>query len=265
MKRGLIALMVAVPLLLGACTAEGGGAAPPAPAGGAPLPQATAAGAYTSYTTSQQFGLWVTGRGRITYAPDVVVLQLGVEAQAPTVAAAQAQARDSMVGVLAALEDKGIAEKDIQTTRFSIQPVYEWIERMNKQELTGYRVTNQVRAKIRQVDAAGEVIDAVAEAGGDLVRIEGISFSIDDPSPLQAQARELAVKEAVAKAQQIAGAAGIELGQVIYINETTLSMPTPVPFVQMEARAAMAAPPPTEILPGELELSVQVQVVYSIK
>jgi hypothetical protein len=171
-----------------------------------------------------------------------------------------------MAGVLAALKDKGIAEKDIQTTRFSIQPVYEWIELKKKQELTGYRVTNQVRAKIRQVDAAGGVIDAAAEAGGDLVRIEGISFSIDDPSPLQAQARELAVKEAVAKAQQIAGAAGIELGQVIYINETTPSMPTSVPFIQMEARAAgIAALPPTGILPGELEVTVHVQVVYSIK
>lgn len=263
MRRGLVALIMVVLLLLAACTTGGGGAAPPAPAGGAPLPQAAAAGAYTSYGPSQQFGLWVTGRGRVTYAPDVVVLQLGVEAQALTVSAAQAQARESMAGVLAVLKDKGIAERDIQTTRFSIQPVYEWIELKKKQELTGYRVTNQVRAKIRQVDAAGEVIDAAAGAGGDVVRIEGISFSIDDPSPLQDQARELAVKEAVAKAQQIAAAAGIELGQVIYVNETTPSMPTAVPFARMEA--AVAAPPPTQILPGEMEVTVQVQLVYSIK
>jgi uncharacterized protein YggE len=256
--------MVAVPLLLAACTAGGGEAAPAGPAGGAALPQ-PAAGAYASYAPSQQFGLWVTGVGHVTYAPDVVLLQLGVEAQAPAVSTAQAQAREAMAGVLAVLEGKGIAEKDIQTTRFSIQPVYEWIERQRQQELIGYRVTNQVQAKIRQVDMAGDVIDAAAEAGGDLVRIQGISFSIDDPSPVQAQARELAVKEAVVKAQQIAGAAGIELGEVVYISESTPSMPTAVPFMDMEARAAGAAAPPTQILPGEAEVTARVQMVYSIK
>ncbi len=262
MKRGLAALIAAVLLLLAAC-ATSSPATPSAPAG--TLPQATsAAGAAPALTTSQQTGLWVTGVGRVTYTPDIVILQLGVEAKAPTVAAAQAQARTAMDAVLTALKGRGVAEKDMQTTQLSIQPVYEWIEMRKKQEFTGYRVSNQVRAKVRRIAAAGEAIDAAADAGGDLVRIQGISFSLDDPSPLQAQAREMAVKEAVAKAQQIARAAGIGLGPVIYISESTAGLPTPIPFAQMEARAAMAAPP-TQVLPGEAELTAQVQMVYAIK
>ena len=265
MKKGLILLIAAVSLLLAACTTEDGGAAPSGPAGPASAPLAATARAYPGVGTSQQFGLWVTGTGRVTYAPDIVLLRLGLEAEALTVADAQEQARTAMAGVLAVLEANGIAEKDIQTTQFSIQPVYQWIESKRKQELTGYRVSNIVQAKIRQVADAGDVIDAAAEAGGDVVRIQGISFDINDPSPLQDRARGLAVKEAVAKAQQIAGAAGIALGEVIYISETTLSPPTPVPGVMMEARMAGAAPAPTEILPGEAEVNVRVQMVYSIK
>lgn len=257
MKRVLIAMMVVVPLLVAACAGGNGGS----PVGGAPLP--AAAQGYTGYSASQQFGLWVSGVGRVTYTPDVVLLQVGVEAQAPTVAATQEQARNAMAGVLAVLRDKGIADKDIQTTRFSIQPVYEWIEMKKKQELTGYQVTNLVQAKIRDVSKAGEVIDAAAEAGGDVARIQGISFSLDDPSPLQDQARELAVKNAVAKAKQIASAAGIGLGEVLFISETTFGLPTPV--AMMRAEAALSGAPPTEILPGEGEVSVQVQVVYAIK
>lgn len=262
MRRGLAAAIIAALLLLAAC-AGGSPATPSAPAGGGAISQ-TATSVYPPPSTSQQAGLWVTGVGRVTYTPDIVILQLGVEAKAPTVAAAQAQARTAMDAVLAALKSKGVAEKDIQTTQFSIQPVYEWIELKKKQELTGYRVSNLVRAKVRRIAAAGEVIDAAADAGGDVARLQGISFSLDDPSPLQAQAREMAVKEAVAKAQQIARAAGIGLGPVIYISETTSGLPTPVPFAQMEARA-MAAPPPTQILPGEAEVTAQVQMVYALK
>ncbi|MDP6100240.1 MAG: SIMPL domain-containing protein, partial [Dehalococcoidia bacterium] len=230
-------LIAAVSLLLAACDTKDGGAVTSGPAGGPSAPLAAAARAYPGVGTSQQSGLWVTGAGRVTYTPDIVLLRLGVEAEALIVADAQVQARMAMGRVLAVLEAKGVPKEDVQTTQFSIQPVYQWLESKRKQELTGYRVSNIVQVKIRQVSAAGGVIDAAAEVGGDVVRIQGISFDIDNPSLLQDQARDLAVKEAVAKAQQIAGAAGIALAEVIYIGETTSSLPTHVPAMRMEAAA----------------------------
>src|SRR4030043_173726 len=127
---------------------------------------------------SQQVGLWVTGEGTVRATPDIVLLSLGIEAEASTVAQAQQDASEAMDGVMKALKSDGVADKDIQTQRFSIYPVRKWIEDEQREIITGYRVTNVVIAKIRQVDKAGTIIDDVAEAGGDLTRIDSIGFPV---------------------------------------------------------------------------------------
>lgn len=269
MKKRL--LLLAVPVLLVALAACARGASPTPPPAGLPLgvpiavpaTGASGAGPIIYPISSQQTGLWVSGEGKVSYVPDIALLTLGVEARAKTVAEAQGQAREAMNQVIAALKDKGVAERDIRTTSFSIQPQWEWVEWQKRQVLTGYIVSNQVAVKIRQVDRAGETIDAAAQAGGDLARIGGISFTIDNPAPLYAQAREKAVKDAVAKAQQIAGAAEVKLGRPIYISESTVSIPVPTP-VRLEMKAAAPDIMPTPVLLGELEVWVSVQMVYSI-
>lgn len=213
--------------------------------------------------SQQQVGLWVNGEGKVMANPDIVLLGLGVEAEAKTVAQAQRDAAEAMDGVVKALKSNGITEKDIQTQSFSIYPVREWIEKERRSITIGYRVTNMVVAKIRQIDKAGTVIDAVAEAGGDLTRIDSISFTVEDPTSYYKEARAKAIADAITKAKQMAQAAGIKLGKLLYISEgSQYVQPVEVRDYLMKAEGAATAP--TSISAGELTIQVTVQMVYDI-
>jgi hypothetical protein len=192
--------------------------------------------------SQQQVGLWVTGEGKATAVPDVVLLSLGIESEAKTVAEAQRNAVEAMNKVMKALKANGVAEKDIQTQRFNISPIRRWIESERREEVIGYQVTNIVVAKIRQVDKAGSIIDSVSEAAGDLTRIQSIGFTVDDPTPYYIEAREEAVKAAMAKAKQIAGVSNIKLGRLLYISEGTPSVPPIRDYYVMKAEGAAPAP-----------------------
>jgi len=214
--------------------------------------------------SQQQVGLWVTGEGKTMATPDVALLSLGIEAEAKTVAQAQRDAVEAMDGVMEALKANGVAEKDIQTQRFSIYPVRKWIEDEQREIIIGYRVTNIVVAKIRQMDKAGPIIDAVAEAGGDLTRIDNIGFTVDDPTSYYKEARAKAIADAIAKAKQMADAADVTLGKLLYISEGSQYV-QPVEVRDSFLKAVGAAPAPTSISPGELKISVTVQMVYVIR
>jgi len=210
---------------------------------------------------TQQEGIWVSGEGEVTVTPDIATLWLGVEAQAETVTEAQSQAVEAMDNVMDTLTDNGVDEKDIQTQYFSINQVTRWDD--DELIIVGYRVTNMVTAKIREIDDVGSIIDAVATAGGDLIRINNIAFSVDDPSEYYEEAREEAVADAQAKAEQLADLAGVELGKPTYISEGTIYPPV------VYRDAGMAPAPvedyPTSISPGEIELTLTVQVAYAIE
>jgi len=212
---------------------------------------------------SQQTGIWVSGQGRVTATPDIAILRLGIEAQERSVAQAQAEAAEAMDNVMEALKDNGVAEQDIQTQYFNIRQVTRWDDYKDREIVIGYRVTNVVAAKIRDVEKAGSIIDAVAAAAGDLTRIDSISFSIDDPSPYYAGARAEAMADARAKAEQLAELANVKLGKPTYISEGTMYVPPVYPRAVYE-EAYAGAPPPTPISPGELEISLSVQVTYAI-
>jgi uncharacterized protein YggE len=212
---------------------------------------------------SQQTGIWVNGEGKVTVTPDIATLWLGIEAQATTVAEAQAQAATAMATVMAALAENGVAEKDIQTQYFSIYQVTKWDDNKDEQVVIGYRVTNMVTAKIRDIEQAGPIIDAVATAGGDYTRVNNISFSVDDPDPYYEEARQKAMADAKAKAEQLADLAGVSLGKPTYISEGTVYPPVVYRDVGMEAMAPVPVPT-TPISPGEIELTLNVQVAYAI-
>ncbi len=211
--------------------------------------------------SNQQEGIWVSGQGAVTVTPDIATLRLGVDVQAASVAAAQSQAAEAMDEVMTALTDNGVAEKDIQTQHFSIYPVTRWDKDDEEQVIVGYRVTNTVSAKIREIDKAGTIIDAVAAAGGDLTRIDSIDFSVDDPSAYYEEAREKAMADAEAKAEQLAELAGGRLGKATYISESSFA-PPPIYRGEIYEEAAMAVETP--ISPGEMEISLTVQVAYAI-
>ncbi len=211
--------------------------------------------------SNQQEGIWVSGRGVVTVTPDIATLRLGVEVQAASVAVAQSQAAEAMDEVMDALTDNGVAEKDIQTQYFSIHQVTKWDRDKEEAIVVGYRVTNKVNAKIREIDKAGTVIDAVAAAGGDYTRIDSIDFSVDDPSAYYEDAREEAMANAKAKAEQLAELTDAKLGKATYISE---SSQIPPPVYRQEIYEEAMPVVETPISPGEMEINLTVQVAYAL-
>ena len=174
-------------------------------------PAVPAGDGVTVNTSLQPTGISVAGEGKLTVVPDVALLQLGVEARAQTVKQASQEATQAMEAVVAELKANGIEEKDIRKVYFNIQPIRSF--RDEEETITGYRVSNNVTAKIREIDRTGEIIDKVVSAGGDLIRINGITLTLDDPTELQAQLRDLALADAKTKAEQIARLSGAQLGK----------------------------------------------------
>jgi len=258
----LSGMMLAVVLIgAGGCVvSEGAQVSPPTISVATP----ELGGTFGIVSSQQQVGLWVTGEGKTMATPDIVLLSLGIEAEAKTVAQAQKDAAEAMNGVMKALKSSGIAEKDIQTQTFSIYPMRKWIEDEQREIIIGYRVTNIVVAKIRQIDKTGTIIDDVAEVGGNLARIDSIGFTVDDPTSYYKEARAKAIGDAIEKAKQMAQAANIKLGRLLYISEGASYMP-PVIVRDYAMKAEGAAPAPTPISPGELEIQVTVQMVYDIR
>lgn len=213
--------------------------------------------------SNQQEGIWVNGEGKLTVAPDIATLSLGIQAQADAVAQAQSDAASAMDRVMKALAASGVADKDIQTQNFSITQVTRWDDRTQQQIVIGYSVSNTVVAKLRELDRVGATIDAVAAAGGDLTRVNDISFSIDDPTAYQKDARDKAMVDAKNKGEQLASLAGVKLGPPTYISESSY-LPVPVYKSDAMMEAAPSPAPITPISPGQLDVTVDVQVVYSI-
>jgi len=213
-------------------------------------------------SATQQQGIWVTGEGKVEVTPDIANVQLGIEAQADTVTEAQSQANGAMTKVMEALKANGVADKDIQTRYFNIQRVTRWDYEANQEIIMGYRVSNVVNVKIRDINKIGTIIDAVTLAGGDLTRVDNISFDVDDPIRFYDQARDKAMADANDKAKSLAELADVKLGKATYINEYNASTGTTVP-IYAKAEAGMSDA--TQISAGQLEITVTVQVVYAIR
>ena len=213
---------------------------------------------------SQESGkIHVTGSGSVISEPDIAMLNLGVSVEKETVAEAREEAAAAMAGVIASLKANDIAENDIRTERFSIYPQYDYTD--NGRVLRGYSVNNTVSAKVRELENLSDVIDDAAEAGGDIAVVNSIQFMVENPTPLQAQARGLAAKDAAAKAQTLAEASGVTLGKPITITETTSGGSLPIAFAKSEEFAADSERSSTPIEAGELTIIVNITVVYEIE
>jgi uncharacterized protein YggE len=263
MKKGLV-LALGLALLVAAvatgCASGTDASSEKSPA----LAEPASLGYSAAGDSSQQAGVWVTGTGKASAVPDVAILTLGVEAQEDTVSQAQSEAASAMTDIVAVLTANGVAEKDIQTQWFSISEVTRWDKDSNQSVTIGYSVTNTVTAKIRKMDSTGAVIDAVAAAGGDLTRVSGITFSIDDPEPYYAQAREAAVLNAMSKAAAMAATAGVSLGAPTYISETDSSVPVPYP-VRSYSGTGEALDATTPIVVGETDITATVQMGFALQ
>lgn len=201
----------------------------------------------------------VSGTGRVTIAPDVADLRLGVQVTKPTVKEARDLAATAMTKVIAALRAAGIAERDIQTTILSLQPVYTYPSDGTAPKLNGYQVTNTVMATVRNLDRLADAVDGAMAAGA--TTIDGITFRVADPTAAQAQARAAAMADAKAKAQALASAAGVSITGVAQISEGSTVTPPPIPYA---GAAPLKAEVATPIQPGTSEVQVDVSVVYLI-
>ena len=202
----------------------------------------------------------VSGTGRVNAVPDVADISIGVVEQAKEAGAASQKAATSMDAVVQALLGMGIDEKDIQTTSLNLNARYDWNSEPAK--IVGWEASNMVSVTVRDIEAVGEVVDTVVNAGAN--QINGVSFRVEDPTEAQALARTAAVDDARAKAEQLATDAGVEIVGIVTITESGGQQPQPIYMARAEMAFAADSAAPTPVLPGEVELSVNVAIQYEI-
>jgi uncharacterized protein YggE len=201
----------------------------------------------------------VNGTGRVKAEPDVADISLGVTKQGKEAAEAAGKAAEAMDSMIAALLAMGIDGKDIQTTSLNLSPRYDWNK--DPAPIVGWEANNMVSVTIRDIDSVGAAVDAATEAGA--TNVSGISFRVEDPTTAEAAARSAAVADARAKADQLAADAGVEIIGIVTITESGGQQPQPIYLARAEmAMDSMA--PSTPVMPGEVELSVNVYIQYEI-
>jgi uncharacterized protein YggE len=205
-------------------------------------------------------GVSATGTGKAIGEPDIAVLTVGVNVRRDTVETARSDAAAAQKAVIDSLKANGVKDNDLQTVQFSIYPEYDYSRGGATPRIIGYTVSNVVTAKVRDLDKTGKAIDDASKAGGNDAVVQNVSFTIDDPEALRAQARRQAVQLGKAQAEQMADAAGAKLGKLLSISESSAA---PVPYPRGLDMAA-AADTQTPIETGQLEISVTVSMLYAL-
>jgi uncharacterized protein YggE len=213
--------------------------------------------------TSQQTGISVCGQGMATSTPDRAQIQVGVVAFAASAEDARNQAATAMSAVLAALKSNGVADADVQTSYFSISPNYSYDG--GGTHTSGYTASNNVTVLVRAVDNTGKVVDAVTQAGGNDVVVNGIQFFSGDLTQAQTEAQASALQDAHRQAQAIADAAGVSLGPAASILVGGCGTVNSPVYASAGSAGVSKGNVPTPIQPGQQQVQVYVAVVYAIR
>ena len=211
--------------------------------------------------------LTVSADGRSVRTPDLAVFSAGVTSQAKTAGAALSANAADMNRVVAALKRAGIADRDIQTSNLSLNPVYappirrpDGQYEQGEQRIIGYNVNNTVTVRQRKLAEFGRVIDTLVEAGAN--QVNGPSFQMDEPDAATDEARLAAMKKARARAELYARAAGLRVVRILSISESGGYVPgPPVVFARMAADSAAA---PSPVAAGEIQLNANVTVMFEL-
>ena len=203
-------------------------------------------------TSSAQPQIQTSGDAIVSKKPDLAIVSAGVESQQSTATAAQTDLAGKTAQLVARIKTLGVSDSDLSTVGYTVGPVYS----PGGDSITAYRASEQLLVKWHNVDTVGKTIDAIVREGG--ATNLSVSFTLNDPKPAQAQARSLAIGDAHSKAQAMASAAGVRLGQVLLISDLGARIPMPLAY----AGAAVAAP--TQIPVGQLDVQVSVEVDYAI-
>lgn len=208
-----------------------------------------------------QTGIIVSGTGVAIGVPDIALITVGVNVERDSVQQAREDAANAQQAVIDSLKANGVNDSDIQTIRFSVQPRFNFNRGDEKPEIVGYIVDNVISVKIRDIDTTGKAIDDAVLAGGNDAVVQSVSFTIDDPEELRAEARAIAVDAAIEQAEQLADDAGVGLGRLVSISEFGGGLP----FARTEGAvlsADTAAATPIQV--GELEIRITVNLVYAL-
>jgi uncharacterized protein len=196
----------------------------------------------------------VTGEASISVKPDTAIIRIGVTSQGKTAKEASEANAKEMTSVLAAIKANGIADRDIQTSRLSLQPQYD-PNKGGTARLLGFRVTNQLTVKIREIDKLPDFLDRTVAAGAN--EMSGIEFIVSEQSKLLDQASAEAIADARRKAELYAQAAGAKVGHVVAITDEGAN-PPPSPVKAFRAGGAVP------VAPGEQMLRAAVTVSYEL-
>ena len=210
--------------------------------------------------TSQ--GVTVQATGTVKVVPDGVSFNFAVSVLAQSSETAMSDASAAAEQVRTALDAAGVAKDDIATQNISVYPEYV-SSSTGSQTLSGYRAQQVFTVTLRDTAKAGEVVDAVIAAGGNALQVYGVTPTLLDTNSAVAQAREAAIKSAKEKAKDYAGLVDEELGSVVYVTEVT-SPSSPVPYLSSDSAGAEAAMTKTVVNLGTQDVSVTVEVRWSL-
>ncbi|OBY24486.1 SIMPL domain-containing protein [Leisingera sp. JC1] len=224
----------------------------------AALMLSVSAGALAANETVPPRQITVNGESTLQVPPELATITLGVTEEAEEAAAAMAAVSEAMRAVITRLKESGIAAEDLQTQQISMRPVWSQdrsYDSGGQREITGFEASNTLMVRVRDLDGLGPVLDKVLAAGAN--RFQGLSFGVSDPAAVIDQIRGEAVKDAIRKAQQLADAAGMDLGPVRSISEHGGGGR---PMMAMEMARSDAMP----IEAGELTFTHNVSVVFDL-
>jgi uncharacterized protein YggE len=201
----------------------------------------------------------VSGTGRVTLTPDIAYINIGVHSQDVSASVAMSANNTSAQAVMDAIKAAGVAEKDIQTTNFSVYPQQQYD---TSGRMTGiiYMVDNTVYVTVRDLTKLGGLLDASVRAGAN--NINSISFDVADKTAALSQARTAAVADARKQAGELTGATGVSLGDVQTISYSDSSAPITVQYARADLAAGGGSVP---VQSGSMEITTTVTIVYLIK
>ena len=201
----------------------------------------------------------VSGEGLVTATSDIAKVDIGTSTDAQTVAEAQVKNSAIMNSVIGAIKRLGVDEKDIKTKNYNIYPKYDW--QNGKNNVVGYTVTQSLGLVIRDTKKTSDILKAAGESGAN--QIGSLSFEIDGPEKLKAEARTKAIQNAKEKAEALVDSLGVKLGRVIAFSESSGGGIIYEGFGLSKGVDSMSAPAP-EIQTGENEIRSNVTVLYEI-
>lgn len=202
----------------------------------------------------------IQGEGKISAQPTLAEVDLGLYSEGPDVAPVQQANTAKVNAIIAALKQMGIADADMQTSNYSISPKFEYADGV--QNVVGYTVSQNLKIKVRNLSNIGAVLARAGELGAN--QVNGVRFTIDDPTDVQQQARTKAIADAKMKAEELARAMGVRIVKIVTFSESSDGMtPPPIFYRGLEAAAADAAIP--DIQSGELDVQSRVSVTFEIR